>query len=139
MPGLALNEWGPGAWNTLHAIAHTSPKTLTPDQIDTYSAFFNTFADLLPCPRCRTHFREFLRARMSPVTLATREAMVELMNDAHNEVNRSKGKRAYSIQQHYAVYNLRKPRTNLFAMGSMASIAVFLVHRVYVSHPRNRV
>ena len=107
MPGLALNQWGPGAWNTLHAFAHTAPRMLSGDQIVQYRTFLYLFADLLPCPKCRSHFKTFLDSHLTDTSLSTRDNLVAFLNDAHNEVNRRTGKPTYTLDQHYAMYSLR--------------------------------
>ena len=108
MPGLTLGEWGPGAWNTLHVFAHSAPKELTREEMQKFAWFLNTFAEYLPCPRCRRHFQEFLDRRVTDETLHTRSSIVKLLNDAHNEVNARTGKRLYTLEEHYQVYSLQK-------------------------------
>ena len=45
MPGLTISDWGPGAWQTLHAFAHMCPETLSPEEQKNMKAFLK----LLPC------------------------------------------------------------------------------------------
>lgn len=106
MPGLHLSDWGPAAWNTLHAFAHTAPETLDADAQRDWEAFLRLFAARIPCRTCRTHFGDFLQRRLTPDALATRATLVALLNDAHNEVNARRGKRVYSLREHYVVYAL---------------------------------
>lgn len=105
--GITLDRWGPGAWNTLHSFAHTSPKELTVEQQEQWRTFLHTFATLLPCPTCRKHFAEYLLQQEGPDTFSTRETLVRFLHDAHNEVNRRTGKRVWSLEEHQRVYSRR--------------------------------
>ena len=96
-PGITLDKWGPAAWNTLHVFAHTAPKRLTAAQRAEWRALLRTFSSFLPCPSCRSHFSAFLQARLTDEALGTRAALVALLNDAHNDVNRRTGKRTFTL------------------------------------------
>ena len=127
MPGLTLGEWGPGAWNTLHVFAHSAPKELTREEMQKFAWFLNTFAEYLPCPRCRKHFQEFLDRRMTEDTLRTRSSIVKLLNDAHNEVNARTGKRVYTLDEHYQVYSFQKRRQSPTLLRDIVIIAVIAI------------
>ena len=102
--GSHLQCWGPGGWIVLHAIAHGMPETL-PAPRDTWT-FLNLFADHLPCATCASHFRSFLARRTMP---RRRDALVALLNDAHNEVNVRLGKRTYTLEEHTRLFAARPP------------------------------
>ena len=131
MPGLALNNWGPGAWNTLHVFAHTAPETLSDVDVGRWETLLITFADYLPCPRCREHFHDFLERRMTPRSLATRGSIVSLLNDAHNEVNARVGKRVYSLKEHYEVYSFH-PRWRQRDVCAVRDVVLYLIVGVVV-------
>lgn len=109
-PGVAITQWGPAAWNTLHVFAHTSPEQAGPLERQRARTFLREFARRLPCPKCRAHFDDFLDRRMDDDSVATRGAFVQLIHDAHNEVNVRTGKRALSLEEHYEVYRPPRPR-----------------------------
>jgi hypothetical protein len=108
MPGLTIDQWGPGAWNTLHTFAHRAPLELTDQDREQWTTFLRLFTAFLPCPKCRVHFADFLDRRLQSDALSTRKTLVALLNDAHNEVNARNGKRVFSLDEHYAAY--RRPR-----------------------------
>lgn len=90
-------------------------------------ALLHLFARHLPCPSCRTHFTAFLERRLDAEALATRSALVALLNDAHNEVNARLGKRVYTLEEHRRVYTLRRrmtarvdPRATLLPVAAVA-------------------
>ena len=72
-------------------------------------AFLILFGTHLPCPKCRLHFAEFLQREMRPERLTTRESLVSLMNDCHNEVNRRNGKPEFTLREHYEWMTGRSP------------------------------
>ena len=123
MPGRTINDWGPAVWNTLHVFAHTAPRKLDAAERRDFEALLRAIARRLPCPRCRAHFSDFLDRRLGngiDVELGTRENLVALLNDAHNEVNRRTGKREYTLDEHYRVYALPTPRP---ARGTTLEVA----------------
>ena len=122
-PGLAIAQWGPAAWNTLHVFAHTSSRQAGPLERERAQTFLREFARRLPCPKCRTHFDDFLDRRMDEESLATRKSFVKLLNDAHNEVNVRTGKRTFTLQEHYEVYRPPRPR-RVFRIDTPGSWAV---------------
>lgn len=110
MPGLTIDQWGPSAWNTLHAFAHRSSRRFTQKDVETWTTFLTLFSSLLPCPKCRSHFDDFLKRRLSdPNSLVSRETLVSLLNDAHNEVNARNGKKVYTLGEHYDAYKKPSP------------------------------
>ena len=108
MSRLTLREWGPAGWAWLHTIAHTWPRQPTNDDRREMRAFLLSFSRHLPCPACREHFRAFLDRRLSDESLASRAALVRLLNDAHNEVNLRLGKRAWTLDEHYQAYSTHR-------------------------------
>ena len=138
MPGLALYEWGPGAWNTLHAFAHTQAETLTEEEIEQFGWFLTTFAGYIPCPKCRRHFQNFLDRRMTRETLATRASIVSLLNDAHNEVNARTGKRIYTLEEHYEVYSFRPKHRNTLARDIAILVVIGIVVARLMRHRSSR-
>ena len=98
---LYMSQWGPAGWHTLHVTAHSAPRVLSPEQRRDMQQFLRLFAAHLPCPRCRRHFADFLERRLCDEAVATRAALVILLNDAHNEVNARLGKRVFTLEEHY--------------------------------------
>lgn len=106
--GLTITNWGPCAWNTLHVIAHTFPVTPTPEERHRVYDFLYLFALHLPCPSCSRHFLELLKRTLpnpNADALKNRYTLVEYMNNVHNEVNVRLGKRTFTLEEHYKVYN----------------------------------
>lgn len=104
MGGLSLNVWGPRAWHTLHAVAHKLPPHLDEHQKAQVRSFLLAFAALLPCKRCAAHFEQYLHEHMTDAALESRAAVVALLNDAHNAVNRRLGRREFTLAEHYDLF-----------------------------------
>lgn len=103
--GITIDKWGPCAWNTLHSFAHRSPERLRAHEAEEWKNFLFLFAKRLPCPKCRTHMRVFLEKNITTTTFESRENIVRLLHEAHNDVNRRTGKRTWSLQEHYRLYS----------------------------------
>ena len=99
---LSLNLWGPSGWHLIHVIMMCSPHELNSEQQDEMMQFLVLLGKHLPCPRCRHHFLLFLERNMNRESVRTRDSLVRLMNDAHNEVNRQNNKRIFTLREHYA-------------------------------------
>lgn len=110
MAGTDLARWGPAAWHTLHAFAHTSPRQLDAGRRARTCEFLRLFGEHLPCPACRAHFRAYLVAHLDEDALGTREDVVRFMNDAHNDVNRRLGKRTWTYEAHCAKFRRSRRR-----------------------------
>lgn len=110
MPGLRITEWGPAGWNILHAMAHTLPETLDARERTRLRRFLDDFAYFLPCRVCSRHFAEFLRVRATDHVLSTRDGVVRLLFDAHNDVNVRNGKPRMRMEEYRRVYSLDPDR-----------------------------
>lgn len=97
---LALNKWGPSGWHLIHVIMMTSPLTLNEQQRSDMKSFLLLLGKHLPCPKCQVHFSNFVREHATDERVGTREALVALMNDCHNEVNRRNGKPEFTLKEH---------------------------------------
>lgn len=126
---LAIDEWGPSAWHTLHALVHTLPRTQSTKRAKETREFLLLFARHLPCPTCRTHFRAFLDARTTVTTFESRAHAVKALNDAHNEVNRRCGKREWTLREHCERYRrpAERARDNRRVEGTLLGVIAVLL------------
>ena len=116
----SISVWGPATWLSLHVMAHTAPLRLSDVQRNEARTLLRSIAAHLPCPRCREHFSDFLDRRMNDESLATRASFVSLLNDAHNEVNMRRGKRIWTLAEHYRAYQTPSNVDAVFDAGSFA-------------------
>lgn len=101
---LAITEWGPSFWHTLHTVAWTTHaiEEPTPEQRRDAHAFVAAFARVIPCPECREHFQDLARDDLAAGTeapaFASRGAFAARTVEWHNAVNRRLGKPERSLE-----------------------------------------
>lgn len=134
MPGLKITQWGPAGWNVLHAIAHTQPDVLSARERARLRRFLEEYAHYLPCRVCSRHFAEFVRVRATDDALSTRDTVVRLLHDAHNDVNIRTGKPKMSFREHLRLYSLEAGAPSAFAAAAVATGATVLVTYLVGAH-----
>ena len=97
------NIWGPTGWTFLHSITFQYPEEPTDLDKRKYFTFFNSLKNVLPCPTCREHYET--NFEKFQIRLNNRQELIEWLIDIHNEVNRSSGKKEYSYDEVYHIYN----------------------------------
>ena len=102
--------WGPMFWATLHIVSLGYPDEPTYAEKRAAKEFFNALAHLLPCPVCRTHFSEILKASTIDSWLDNRKSLTEWVWTAHNQVNVKLGKSEISMSEFYDRYNAMAER-----------------------------
>ena len=93
------SEWGPLLWQMLHAVAeklgHAPSHTIFLDQRREMIFVLRDIENVMPCPMCRNHYREWRSKRpidQLPETQSEfREAVRRWLFDLHEDVNRSRG------------------------------------------------
>lgn len=141
-PGITIDRWGPSVWNTLHVFAHTSPIQPTVEEREATRAFLRFVAARLPCPECSRHFSDFLDRRLDEPSLASRDALIALLNDAHNEVNVRTGKRVFSLEEHRKIYARPAPyrkRSCGWASAFLVIMVVLMTRRARAPSRLNRI
>jgi len=63
-------------------------------------AFFDSLAGILPCLKCKINLQKHMeKIQLSYKILESRETFYEWVNNLHNEVNKSLGKRVFSNKE----------------------------------------
>jgi len=115
-------EWGPVLWSILHGIAErvgTTPFLIyRADERRALIHFFKTIGPMIPCPKCKTHFEEYLKENPAEPSLKTLpyEQLKPFVRhwfwDLHNVVNESKGVATFpeaDLQATYGSIKIRMP------------------------------
>jgi hypothetical protein len=97
--------WGPMFWSTLHIISLAYPDDPTYAEKRAGKELFNALAQLLPCPVCRSHYKEILQANPVESWLDNRKSLVEWVWTMHNQVNIKLGKPEITMSDFYKIYN----------------------------------
>lgn len=105
--------WGPSAWETMHAVTFVYPiENPTDEEKRAMIRFFYTFADVLPCYRCRKHFKELLMTHRIEDNLENRDQLTRWLVARHNDVNRRLGKPIVSYNFVKSKYDDYKHKCN---------------------------
>lgn len=84
--------WGPFFWHTIHITALGYPKDPSYSDKKAAKEFYESLAQLLPCPICREHYATHLQKMPLTPHLDRREDLFKWTVQLHNEVNASLGK-----------------------------------------------
>lgn len=79
--------WGPLYWNYIHTLSYTYPKKPNKLEIDMYYRAVYSYSDIIPCIRCRTHFKHILDNDELLRALQSRNTFVKYIWALHNNVN----------------------------------------------------
>lgn len=102
--------WGPIFWCTLHIVSLAYPDSPTYAEKRAAKEFFGALTQLLPCPVCRSHFRDIFQAMPVDSWLDNRTSLTEWVWSLHNQVNRRLGKREVSMSEFHAAYKAMADR-----------------------------
>ena len=95
-------DWGPRGWYWLHAQAIDYPADPSKqNRITTHTRFWE-FVQTLPCPECRRHATDYVRAY--PIDLADTMSFQTWAWRFHNAVNRRLGKLLMDAASYRAAY-----------------------------------
>jgi hypothetical protein len=82
--------WGASFWTVMRKIASKYPMSdPSPDVRASAQAFFLSLTDLLPCHKCREHYRELSQQYPVSAALDTRAALSRWVETIRGEVDRS--------------------------------------------------
>ncbi len=118
---LSKVHWGTHAWAFIESIALTYPVNPSVQEKQEYKEFFLSLQYVLPCPRCRNHYKENLTKHALNDALKNRENLIKWVIDVHNEVNKSNGKRILSYDE------ARKRMNGQFVFGYEHLVGIGLV------------
>lgn len=99
------NMWGKSFWSAIHYITIAYPNNPTDEDKQNIIAFFTSLQNVLPCEKCRNHFKANLISY--PLTndiLSSKANLISWAVGVHNEVNRRTGKPEMSVNDAIALY-----------------------------------
>jgi len=79
-------------WHTIHVVALSYPSNPNYAQKRAAKEFYESMAELIPCPICREHYKEHLKRLPLSPHLDRREDLFRWTVEVHNEVNKILGK-----------------------------------------------
>ena len=76
--------WGENLWKTLYSIAYTfSPES--PQAAKSATDFYTSLQDLLPCPECKTHYKQWLS--QNPIAVKDSKELIQWLYNLEKNVN----------------------------------------------------
>ena len=98
--------WGPPAWFFIESIIISYPKNPTIEEKESYKNFFNSLPYILPCQKCKEHFKRFLsKYPLDNSILKSKERFIIWILSAHNNVKKVNNSKNISIENFYKFYN----------------------------------
>jgi len=120
------SDWGPPLWYRLHMLTFGYPEVATPKDKALAIKYFTEVEKLLPCMKCRVHYRENLEANPIQYNVDTRDELVRWLIDLHNKVNAQTGKRILSYDEVISLYGTEPKKSNL-SIVAMVLVLVLVI------------
>lgn len=96
--------WGPLFWHTIHIAALSYPADPSYAHKRAAKEFFESLSHIIPCPKCREHYKSHLQRFPITPHLDKRSDLFRWTVQVHNEVNKSLGKRIVSEAESIMFY-----------------------------------
>ena len=131
------NIWGPPAWTFLHTVTFNYPENPTEDDKRNFYNFFMNLQYVLPCEKCKAHYKQNLKKYDLKNNLGSRQELVEWLIDLHNDINKDNGKPVWSYSEVYNKYqSMYKPGTFMnkvliFIILCIVLILIFFLFNIY--------
>ena len=112
---MSTSVWGPKLWYVLHLMTFNYPEI--PNEYDKrhFHDFFVNLQYVLPCMKCRYHYRQTLEKYPISPHLDNKTSLVKWLIDIHNQVNISTGKPIKSYNEVLQEYKneMENTKTNI--------------------------
>ncbi len=129
--GILPDIWGPHAWNLISAIALSYPEEADMKIQQDTTAFLTSLQLVLPCERCREHFKENLEKYPLSQALGGRYDFIKWVIDVRNSINEKNGKKllTYEEGQYYMKRNLygRQWNKKHIMLGMTGFIGIYFI------------
>jgi hypothetical protein len=94
--GIALVRWGPALWKSLNRFVFKYVESQ--DEIENFVMILEAVPDILPCPVCALHMKEYVIKHPYSSNMSTEE-LREWLVEFHSDVSRRTGRKAMSVRQ----------------------------------------
>ena len=131
------NIWGPPAWTFLHTVTYNYPENPTEDDKRNFYNFFDSLKHVLPCEKCKEHYKQNIQKYDLKNSLGSREDLVKWLIDLHNDINKVNGKKVWSYSDVFNKYQSMHQSDNLinkviiFVIICIVSILIFFLYNIY--------
>lgn len=121
---MTVDTWGRAGWVFLHAISFSYSDSPSVEEKEYMRRFLHSIGYVLPCPTCKSHYRDFMQGERVEHALSSREALTQALWELHNEVNERNEKAKISYDDLCKRYTtskstkcLTKPPSSSFPSG----------------------
>ena len=131
------NIWGPPAWTFLHTVTYNYPENPTEDDKRNFYNFFMSLQHVLPCEKCKGHYKQNIQKYDLKNSLGSRQELVKWLIDLHNDVNKDNGKKIWSYSDVFNKYQDMYKSDSLinkviiFVIICIVSILIFFLYNIY--------
>jgi hypothetical protein len=98
--------WGPKLWFVIHTLALNYPDNPNYEQKRLHEDFFNSLVFLIPCDKCRVHYRQHINNNPVVNHLKDSNTLFKYTIDLHNVVNKTLNKKQYSYEEAVRFYKI---------------------------------
>ena len=131
------NIWGPPAWTFLHTVTYNYPENPTEDDKRNFYNFFMSLQHVLPCDKCKGHYKQNIQKYDLKNSLGSRQELVKWLIDLHNDINKDNGKPVWSYSDVFNKYQDMYKSDSLinkviiFVIICIVSILIFFLYNIY--------
>ena len=123
------DEWGSLIWSILHTMAEQAGKQTSPlqsqDEKRAWPLFQKALIDILPCPYCREHYKEWMTANpfVLPINYSEWNGYIRAWFwTLHEHVNQSLGKPSFPFEDLTTTYKSGATLTYKFMQLEMLEL-----------------
>lgn len=115
-------NWGPPLWKEMHQYSFNYPvKPVTQDKLQAIQ-YYNSIVHRIPCMKCVRHYTMHLHDSPIENAVENKDILVKWVIDLHNNVNIDTGKRVWSYDE---VYRLYEPSYMMFYILMIIGFLLF--------------
>lgn len=103
---LKSDIWGPHGWFLFDSICLSYPNNPTNTDKEQYKYFFYSLPHILPCSKCRIHFKEYIeKYPLNDDILKSKYNLIIWILTAHNNVKKINNNNKITLKNFYNFYN----------------------------------
>jgi len=130
---MSTSVWGPKLWYVLHLMTFNYPEIPNEYEKRHFHDFFVNLQYVLPCLKCRYHYRQTLEKYPITPNLDNKNSLVKWLIDIHNEVNVSTGKPIKSYNEVLQEYKDEMSKTNTkISYNKMPNIKYIIIPIIFI-------
>lgn len=99
--------WGNHAWFFIDSILLSYPSNPSIEEKNNYKNFFYSLKYILPCLKCRNHYKEYLKKNpLNDNIMDSKNNILLWIVNLHNKINNFNNKKEISLNKLYKYYSL---------------------------------